>query len=75
MEGHFINKQDTSTRNEHVDKTPTDKGPLEYKGTDKFSRTIKEKGTSHASVSREDSTNQTPKLVGLTKLVSAILIY
>lgn len=71
MEGFtYKNKQDISTRNDHIDAKDTEKDLIEYTGERKFSKTIKEKSGKYKTPNRNDSINQTPKLVGLSKLVS-----
>ena len=63
MEGlSYHKKNDNSTRNDQVD---SDDFPSEG-----FSKTIKDKTGKFKTPARNNSINQTPKLIGLSKLVS-----
>jgi len=62
MEGlAYHRKQDNSTRNDIQDSDGTAK--------DTFSKTVKDKSASFKTPARNSLINQTPKLVGVTKLV------
>jgi hypothetical protein len=65
MEGlAYHRKQDISTRNDVQESDGTAK--------DTFSKTIKDKSASFKTPARNSLINQTPKLVGVTKLVSLL---
>lgn len=63
MEGlsYHQSKQDSGTRNEQVD--------IESKNQEDFSQTLKNKSGNFKTPARNNSINQTPKLIGLSKLV------
>jgi hypothetical protein len=64
MEGlSYHKKNDNSTRNEPLDSDSTNK--------DIFSESLKNKTGKFKTPARNNSVNQTPKLIGLSKLVSA----
>lgn len=64
MEGLAYNKRknDSSTRNDQID--------MENENQDAFSNSLKNKTGKFKTPARNSSINQTPKLIGLSKLVS-----
>lgn len=72
MVSRIKNKQDISTRNDQIDHEAIDSDQIESR-VGQFSRTIKDKPSSSKKPARNDSLNQTPKLLGLSKLVIVIL--
>ena len=69
MGSRIANKQDISTRNDQMDYDIFDNDRMESKAGEPFSRTVKEKSQHYKVPPRKNSVNQTPKLVGVSKLV------
>jgi hypothetical protein len=63
------NKQDLSTRNDPMDPETSEVEEFRHRKEQIFSKTIKENTAHYKTPARNGSVNQTPKLIGLSKLV------